>query len=151
MGAYQSTSVIDGNKIVRKYFSWGWNGLQPFNEVQASSLAPSLAVCFSQPRWPEQAEELLGLIVDSLRALEGAVGSSPSYHEPSLHRRPHSARKMAVILQHAPPAFQSEIVALVPRLVEPAEHCEAAAFLLQRLGHSTVDPMVQLPVSEQDG
>ena len=99
-----------------------------------------------QPRWSEQAEELLGLIVDSLRALEGAVPQAPPYPDTPLRRRPHSARKMAVVLAHAPPAFQSEIVALVPRRVAPQEHCEAAAVLLQRLGHTGVDPMVQLPV-----
>ena len=115
--------------------------------LSSSSSPPPPPVCpLFQPRWSEQAEELLGLIVDSLRALEGAVPQAQPYPDTPLRRRPHSARKMAIVLAHAPPAFQSEIVALVPRLVDPVEHCEAAAMLLQRLGHTGVDPMVQLPV-----
>lgn len=137
-----------------------------------------------QAHGPEQAEELLGLIVDSLRALHSAVpaaehhlpqpqhqsrgtasaasgsaASQPSQQqeaaggrqgaglaEAGIRRRPQSAKKMAKVLEHAPLAYQGEILALVPRLVDAAEHPEAAEVLLQRMRMPEAQPMMQLPV-----
>lgn len=47
-----------------------------------------------ETKWPEQSEELLGLIVNSLRALDGAI----SQGGPEPRQRPQSAQKIALVL-----------------------------------------------------
>ncbi|GLJ26397.1 hypothetical protein SUGI_0508920 [Cryptomeria japonica] len=49
-------------------------------------------------KWPEQLDELLGLITNSLRALDGAVPKGC----PEPKRRPQSAQTIALILEGAP-------------------------------------------------
>ncbi|KAI4379757.1 hypothetical protein MLD38_006011 [Melastoma candidum] len=96
----------------------------------------------SKTKWPEQSEELLGLIVNSLRALDGAVLQGCS--EP--RRRPQSAQKIAVILDKAPNHLQGELVALVPKLVEQSEHPLAAQVLLERIQKLDAEPALRVPV-----
>ncbi|KAI6690299.1 hypothetical protein NL676_027127 [Syzygium grande] len=82
-----------------------------------------------QTNWPEQSRELLGLIVNSLRALDGAVPQGC----PDPRQQPQSAKKIALILDKAPKHLQRDLVALVPKLVEHSEHPIAAHFLLERI------------------
>lgn len=82
-----------------------------------------------QTKWPEQSEELLGLIVNSLRALDGAVPQGC----PEPRRRPQSAQKISLVLDKAPKHLQADLVALVPKLVDQSEHPLAAGVLLERL------------------
>lgn len=96
-----------------------------------------------QTKWPEQSEELLGLIVNSLRALDGAV--LQGHHEP--RRRPQSAQKIALVLDKAPRHLQTDLVALVPKLVEPSEHPLAAYALLEQLKRPEAEPALRIPVS----
>ncbi|KAK9280699.1 hypothetical protein L1049_014397 [Liquidambar formosana] len=96
----------------------------------------------SKTKWPEQSEELLGLIVNSLRALDGAVPQGC----PEPRRRPQSAQKIALVLDKAPKHLQPDLVALVPKLVEHSEHPLAACALLDRLQKPDAEPALRLPV-----
>ncbi|GAB4854597.1 hypothetical protein Ancab_023179 [Ancistrocladus abbreviatus] len=96
----------------------------------------------SKTKCPEQSEELLGLIVNSLRALDGAVPQGC----PEPRRRPQSAQKIALVLDKAPKHLQPDLVALVPKLVEHSEHPLAAAALLQRLQKADAEPALRIPV-----
>ncbi|KAH6792429.1 TRAF-like family protein [Perilla frutescens var. hirtella] len=96
----------------------------------------------SKAKWPEQSEELLGLIVNSLRALDGAVPQGC----PEPRRRPQSAQKIALVLDKAPKHLQPDLVALVPKLVEHSEHSLAACALLERLKKPDAEPALRLPV-----
>ncbi|GFQ00460.1 ubiquitin carboxyl-terminal hydrolase 13 [Phtheirospermum japonicum] len=96
----------------------------------------------SKTKWPEQSEELLGLIVNSLRALDGAVPQGC----PEPRRRPQSAQKIALVLDKAPKHLQPDLVALVPKLVEHSEHSLAACALLDRLQKPDAEPALRLPV-----
>ncbi|KAF5726253.1 hypothetical protein HS088_TW23G00995 [Tripterygium wilfordii] len=93
-------------------------------------------------KWPEQSEELLGLIVNSLRALDGAVPQGC----PEPRRRPQSAQKIALVLDKAPKHLLPDLVALVPKLVEHSEHSLAAYALLERLQHLDAEPSLRVPV-----
>ncbi|CAH9127329.1 unnamed protein product [Cuscuta epithymum] len=96
----------------------------------------------SKTKWPEQSEELLGLIVNSLRALDGAV----PHGCPEPRRRPQSAQKIALVLDKAPKHLQPDLVALVPKLVEHSEHPLAACALLERLQKPDAEPGLRVPV-----
>lgn len=111
----------------------------PETAAQPSSETASLR---SKTKWPEQSEELLGLIVNSLRALDGAVPQGC----PEPRRRPQSAHKIALVLDKAPKHLQPDLVALVPKLVEHSEHPLAAAALLERLQKPDAEPALRLPV-----
>ncbi|XP_073138267.1 uncharacterized protein [Henckelia pumila] len=106
--------------------------------------ASSSEIPLLQPKtkWPQQSEELLGLIVNSLRALDGAVPQGC----PEPRRRPQSARKITLVLDKAPKHLQPDLVALVPKLVEHSEHPLAASALLDRLQKPDAEPGLRLPV-----
>lgn len=111
----------------------------PETSAKGSSETASLR---SKTKWPEQSEELLGLIVNSLRALDGAVPQGC----PEPRRRPQSAKKIALVLDKAPKHLQPDLVALVPKLVEHSEHPLAASALLERLQKPNAEPALRLPV-----
>lgn len=96
----------------------------------------------SKAKWPDQSEELLELIVNSLRALDSAVPQGC----PEPRRRPQSAQKIAIVLDKAPKHLQPDLVALVPKLVEHSEHSIAACALLDRLQKTDAEPALRLPV-----
>ncbi|XP_024360999.1 uncharacterized protein [Physcomitrium patens] len=95
-----------------------------------------------KPKWPEQSDELLGLIVNSLRALEGAVPQGV----PEPRRRPQSAQKIALVLEKAPKHLQPDLIALVPKLVDLSEHSLVAYSLLERLQRPDAEPALRLPM-----
>ncbi|KAL0407628.1 UNVERIFIED_CONTAM: hypothetical protein Sradi_1697200 [Sesamum radiatum] len=111
----------------------------PETSADGSNENPALR---SKAKWPEQSEELLGLIVNSLRALDGAVPEGC----PEPRRRPQSAQKIALVLDKAPKHLQPDLVALVPKLVEHSEHPLAACALLDRLQKPDAEPALRLPV-----
>nr|XP_018629274.1 uncharacterized protein LOC104105064 isoform X2 [Nicotiana tomentosiformis] len=96
----------------------------------------------AKTKWPEQSEELLGLIVNSLRALDEAVPQGC----PEPRRRPQSAQKIMLVLDKAPKHLQADLVALVPKLVEHSEHPLAACALLERLQKPDAEPALRMPV-----
>ncbi|AES73609.2 putative ubiquitinyl hydrolase 1 [Medicago truncatula] len=96
----------------------------------------------SKTKWPDQSEELLGLIVNSLRALDGAVPQGC----PEPRRRPQSAQKIALVLDKAPKHLQADLVTLVPKLVEQSEHPLAAYALIERLQQPDAEPALRIPV-----
>ncbi|CAD6243587.1 unnamed protein product [Miscanthus lutarioriparius] len=100
---------------------------------------PELA---SWSKWPEQSEELLGLIVNSLRALDSAVPHG--CREP--RRRPQAVRKIALVLDKAPKQLQQDLISLVPKLVDGSEHSLAACALLDHLQKPDAEPSLRLPV-----
>ncbi|XP_023760022.1 uncharacterized protein LOC111908425 [Lactuca sativa] len=114
----------------------------PFSppETYAASSSESSSLR-SKAKWPEQSEELLGLIVNSLRALDGAVPQGC----PEPRRRPQSAQKIALVLDKAPKHLQHDLIALVPKLVDHSEHPLAATALLDRLKKPDAEPDLLLP------
>nr|TKW40281.1 hypothetical protein SEVIR_1G235800v2 [Setaria viridis] len=96
----------------------------------------------SRSKWPEQSEELLGLIVNSLRALDSAV----PHGCPEPRRRPQAVQKIALVLEKAPKQLQQDLIALVPKLVDGSEHSLAACALLDHLQKSDAEPSLRLPV-----
>ncbi|XP_047329533.1 uncharacterized protein LOC124932866 isoform X2 [Impatiens glandulifera] len=100
------------------------------------------ASLLSKTKWPEQSEELLGLIVNSLRALDGVIPQGC----PEPRRRPQSAKKIALVLDKAPKHLQPDLVALVPKLVEQSEHPLAACALMERLEKPDAEPALRIPV-----
>ncbi|KAF9625012.1 hypothetical protein IFM89_017061 [Coptis chinensis] len=118
---------------------------QPISPPETSAGSHAIDNCSTRApkaKWPEQSEELLGLIVNSLRALDGAVPQGC----PEPRRRPHSAQKIALVLDKAPKHLQPDLVALVPKLVDHSEHSLAACALLDRLQKPDAEPALQLPV-----
>ncbi|MBA0876712.1 hypothetical protein Goshw_000569 [Gossypium schwendimanii] len=110
-------------------------------ETSAGGSLENSSLC-SKTKWPEQSEELLGLIINSLRALDGAV----PHGCPEPRRRPQSAQKITLVLDKAPKHLQPDLVALVPKLVEHSEHPLAAYALLERLQKPDAEPAFRIPV-----
>ncbi|KAI4337302.1 hypothetical protein L6164_015735 [Bauhinia variegata] len=115
---------------------------QPICPPETSATGSENASFRSKTKWPEQSEELLGLIVNSLRALDGVVPQGC----PEPRRRPQSAQKIALVLDKAPKHLQADLVALVPKLVEHSEHPLAAYALLERLQKPDAEPALRIPV-----
>ncbi|VFQ82358.1 unnamed protein product [Cuscuta campestris] len=132
------SSDVDGNDNQEKAFP-GQPICPPETSAGDSLENPSVR---SKTKWPEQSEELLGLIVKSLRALDGAV----PHGCPEPRRRPQSAQKIALVLDKAPKHLQPDLVALVPKLVEHSEHSLAACTLLERLQKPDAEPGLRVPV-----
>ncbi|KAJ3679504.1 hypothetical protein LUZ60_017515 [Juncus effusus] len=115
-----------------------------FGEGEAGS--DEAASSSSQPletKWPEQSEELLTLILNSLRALDSTVPSSQGQGQPAESRRRAGgsvARKLALVLDKVPRRFLPELVGLVPKLVDgPEEHAAAAELLVDMVGRAGVE------------
>ncbi|KAK8936233.1 hypothetical protein KSP39_PZI013482 [Platanthera zijinensis] len=92
--------------------------------------------------WLEQSEELLGLIVNSLRALENPAPQGCL--EP--RRRPQSVQKIALVLDKAPKHLLQDLIALVPKLVDFSEHAVAAYALLKCLQKPDAEASLRIPV-----
>ncbi|XP_073050755.1 uncharacterized protein [Primulina eburnea] len=136
MSAVSSSRINLINKCAKA--ALGRSKYPPETSPSSSSEVPLL-----QPNttWPQQSEELLGLIVNSLRALDGVVPQGC----PEPRRRPQSARKIKLVLDKAPKHLQPDLVALVPKLVEQSEHPLAASALLDRLKKPDAEPGLRLP------
>ncbi|WOK94203.1 hypothetical protein Cni_G02905 [Canna indica] len=93
-------------------------------------------------KWPEQSEELLGLIVNSLSALDSAVPRGC----PEPRRRPQTVQKIILVLDKAPNHLQPNLIALVPKLIDSSEHSLAACALLDRMQKPDADPSLRLLV-----
>ncbi|XP_027354015.1 uncharacterized protein LOC113864470 [Abrus precatorius] len=137
-----STSAVQSSDLNRNGIQEKALPGQPICPPETSATASENASFRSKTKWPEQSEELLGLIVNSLRALDGAVPQGC----PEPRRRPQSAQKIALVLDKAPKHLQADLVALVPKLVEQSEHPLAAYALLERLQKPDAEPALQIPV-----
>ncbi|KAK0572438.1 hypothetical protein LWI29_031507 [Acer saccharum] len=145
-------SGVDDSSSTSAVQSSDMNGINvPEKAVPGQPICPpeTSAVGFSESaslrsktKWPEQSEELLGLIVNSLRALDGAVPQGC----PEPRRRPQSAQKISLVLDKAPKHLQPDLVALVPKLVEHSEHPLAAYALLERLQKPDAEPALRISV-----
>ncbi|KAG7567707.1 MATH/TRAF domain [Arabidopsis thaliana x Arabidopsis arenosa] len=116
--------------------------IQPISPPNTSAGQSSDTSVQSKTKWPEQSEELLGLIVNSLKTLDAAVPQGC----PEPRRRPHSAQKIALVLDRAPKHLQPDLVSLVPKLVEHSEHPLAALALIERLQKPEAEPALREPV-----
>ncbi|KAL0897627.1 hypothetical protein Bca101_081588 [Brassica carinata] len=112
----------------------------PTSETYAEQSSDTLVQ--SKTKWPEQSEELLGLIVKSLKTLDSAVPQGC----PEPRRQPHSAQKIDLVLDRAPKHLQPDLVSLVPKLVEHSEHPLAAYALIKRLQKPEAEPALREPV-----
>ncbi|KAG5599630.1 hypothetical protein H5410_031000 [Solanum commersonii] len=137
--AVQSSDIDGINAHERAFNRKPMHPHPPETSAGGSSETPSFR---TKTKWPEQSEELLGLIVNSLRALDGAVPQGC----PEPRRRPQSAEKIALVLDKAPKHLQPDLVALVPKLVEHSEHPLAAYALLERLQKPDAEPALMIPV-----
>ncbi|XP_071701856.1 uncharacterized protein [Rutidosis leptorrhynchoides] len=133
------SSDANGNRASDKTFD---GHEQPFcpPETCAASSSDSSSLQY-KTKWPEQSEELLGLIVNSLRSFDGAVPQGC----PEPRRRPESAQKIALVLDKAPKHLQPDLISLIPKLVDHSEHPLAASALLDRLKKSDAEPDLLLP------
>ncbi|KFK32582.1 hypothetical protein AALP_AA6G262000 [Arabis alpina] len=116
--------------------------IEPISPPQTYAGQSSDASLQSKTKWPEQSEELLGLIVNSLKTLDAAVPQGC----PEPRRRPHSAQKIGLVLDRAPKHLQPDLVSLVPKLVEHSEHPLAAYALIERLQKPEAEPALRQPV-----
>ncbi|XP_054788631.1 uncharacterized protein LOC129294355 isoform X2 [Prosopis cineraria] len=139
-----STSAVQSSDSNSSVFQEKALPGQPIFPPETSAVVSENPSFRSKPKWPEQSEELLGLIVNSLRTLDGAVPQGC----PEPRRRPQSARKISVVLDKAPEHLQADLVALVPKLVDPSEHPLAACALLERLQKPDAEPSFRMPVFE---
>jgi hypothetical protein len=64
-----------------------------------------LWMSYVQPKWPEQSDELLGLIVNSLRILEEVVPQGV----PEPRCRPKSVQKISLVLDKVPKHSQPDL------------------------------------------
>ncbi|CAN8284245.1 unnamed protein product [Cochlearia groenlandica] len=115
---------------------------EPISPPETYAGQSSDASVQSKTKWPEQSEELLGLIVNSLKTLDAAVPQGC----PEPRRRPHSAQKIALVLDRAPKHLQPDLLSLVPKLVEHSEHPLAAYALIERLQKPEAEPALREPV-----
>lgn len=97
---------------------------------------------FLKTKWPEQSEELLRLIVNSLNTLDSIVPQGC----PETRRHTETIQKIILVLDKAPKHLQPDLVALVPKLVDPSEHSVAACALLDHLHKPCADPSLLLLV-----
>ncbi|KAJ4890624.1 TRAF-like family protein [Raphanus sativus] len=116
--------------------------IEPVSPPETYARQSSDAPVQSKTKWPEQSEELLGLIVNSLKTLDSAVPQGC----PEPRRRPHSAQKIALVLNRAPKHLQPDLVSLIPKLVEHSEHPLAAYALIERLQTPEAEPALREPV-----
>jgi hypothetical protein len=84
---------------------------------------------YVQPKWPEQPDELLEIIVNSLRTLEEVVPQGV----PEPQCRPKSVQKISLVLDKVPKHFQPDLMALVPKLIDFSHHSLIAYALLEHL------------------
>ncbi|KAK9079979.1 hypothetical protein SSX86_001654 [Deinandra increscens subsp. villosa] len=132
--AVQSSDVNGNHTSLKTY------GFCPLDSCTVATSSENASLR-SKTKWPEDSEELLGLIVNSLRALDGAVPQGCA--EP--RRRPNSAKKIALVLDKAPKYLQPDLISLVPKLVEHCEHPLAAYALLDRLEKPDAESDLLLP------
>ncbi|KAK3259951.1 hypothetical protein CYMTET_31074 [Cymbomonas tetramitiformis] len=99
---------------------------EPVAEASPSGKHES-AKCNKVSNWPcEQSEELMGLIVKALYALDDAG----PLHSPESRYKGQIAAKIAVLLQSTPLALQKELINLASKLVHSSEHVGVANSLL---------------------
>ncbi|XP_042453940.1 uncharacterized protein LOC122038319 [Zingiber officinale] len=104
--------------------------------------ADDLFIEVPKTKWPEQSEELLELIVNSLNTLDSAVPQGC----PEPRRHPQTVHKIILVLDKAPKHLQPDLIALVPKLVDPSEHSIAACALLDHLRKPDADDSLWLLV-----
>ncbi|KAI3442168.1 uncharacterized protein J3R85_001486 [Psidium guajava] len=115
---------------------------KPIDPPESSTGGRENSCLRSKTKWPEESEELIGLIINSLRALDGAVPQGC----PEPRRRPQSAKKIALILDKAPKHLQCDLLALVPKVVEHSEYPIAAHYLLEMIQNPDAEPALRVPV-----
>ncbi|CAG9460218.1 unnamed protein product [Pedinophyceae sp. YPF-701] len=115
----------------------------------ASELAQRLAADAASPG--QQSETLLRLIIHSLRTLDTYAVQASQLPLPPRAPRPPMAHRLASLLQSAPRSLLSDILLLVPKLVDASEHGQAARCLCEWLAsgdHELADSPKTTPAAE---
>ncbi|KAF5934919.1 hypothetical protein HYC85_026048 [Camellia sinensis] len=115
---------------------------QPPSELSAIALLKINSIQDLKIKWPEQADEILDMIINSLKALDGTIpkgGLRPNQWLVSVH-------KISRALDRAPKHLQPDLVTLVPKLVDHSDNPLAASVLLDQLTKPDADPEIQARV-----
>jgi hypothetical protein len=76
--------------------------------------------------------QLFALILSLLKSLDSSV-QGPQDSPSELKSHPHSiVRKISTLLEKAPRHFIPDIICIVPKLVDPADHTYAASLVLSQ-------------------
>ncbi|KAL7168455.1 hypothetical protein ACSBR2_038819 [Camellia fascicularis] len=115
---------------------------KPPSELSAIALLKINSIQDLKIKWPEQADEILDMIFNSLKALDGTI--------PKGGLRPNqwlvSVQKISRALDRAPKHLQPDLVTLVPKLVDHSDNPLAASVLLDQLTKPDADPEIQARV-----
>ncbi|CAM6012558.1 unnamed protein product [Sphagnum balticum] len=107
-------SAVDTREVglspMKQHLEVGVDGASRTQAVQSNDSSAMELL----PKWPEQSDELLGLIVNSLRTLEEVVPQGV----PEPQCRPKSVQKISLVLGKVPKHLQPDLIALVPKLID---------------------------------
>ncbi|CAL5397179.1 unnamed protein product [Camellia sinensis] len=114
----------------------------PPSETSAIDLLTINSIQDLKIKWPEPSEELLSMIINSLKCLCDTVPQGCSKPK----RWPVSVKKISHVLDKAPKQLQLDLITLVPKLVDHSDHSRAAYALIHQLSRPDADPELQIPV-----
>ncbi|KAI7979584.1 hypothetical protein LOK49_Contig297G00002 [Camellia lanceoleosa] len=114
----------------------------PPSETSAIDLLTINSIQDLKIKWPEPSEELLSMIINSLKCLCDTVPQGCSKPK----RWPVSVKKICHVLDKAPKQLQLDLITLVPKLVDHSDHSRAAYALIHQLSRPDADPELQIPV-----
>lgn len=92
-------------------------------------------------KMPDQSAKLFSMILSLFKSLDSSVQGLQD-NSPVQKRHPRSVvKKFSTLLEKAPRQFIPDIVSIVPKLVDPADHTDAASLVLSHV----VAPGYELP------
>lgn len=90
--------------------------------------------------------QLFALILSLLKSLDSSV-QGPQDSPTELKRHPRSViRKISTLLEKAPRHFIPDIISIIPKLVDPADHTYAASLVLSQVASPGYELPEQLEV-----
>ncbi|KAF3338646.1 MATH domain and coiled-coil domain-containing protein [Carex littledalei] len=90
-------------------------------------------VDFHKMKMPDQSAKLFSMILSLFKSLDSSVQGLQD-NSPVRKRHPHAiVRKISTLLEKAPRQFIPDIVSIVPKLVDPADHTDAASLVLSQV------------------
>ncbi|KAJ4765159.1 TRAF-like family protein [Rhynchospora pubera] len=94
---------------------------------------------------PHRSEERFTLILRLLKSLDSSSVQGPQSSPIELKRHPHSVvKKISTLLEKAPRNFIPDIISVVPKLVDPADHTYAASLVLSQAARPEYELSEQL-------
>ncbi|XP_078175543.1 uncharacterized protein LOC144569194 [Carex rostrata] len=84
---------------------------------------------------PDQSAKRFSMIINLIKSLDSSVQGLQD-NSPVRKRHPRSVlKKVSTLLEKAPWQFIPDIVSIVPKLVDPADHTTAASLILSQVAH----------------